>query len=116
MLKKFLFPCFAAILLASCNSTFQSMQADTNAKNVHIGMTEKEVVQIMGKHYEIVGAAANTRVIKYNTADVDYEYRFLFVNNRLESFSKERVPQSRPHVETIRHTSINASNVSCGGR
>lgn len=74
--------------LPSC-SLFDQMSVDRRVRKVEIGMTEKEVIRIMGRSYEIVGASGNMRIINY-PAPPDYEYRFRFVGGRLESFAKER--------------------------
>ncbi len=89
--------------LSSCTAYFEGIQVSDNVKKVEVGMTEREVVGIMGRDYEVVEVHGGTRVIAYWQTASDgtpvTEYRFHFRDGRLQSFSKE---DGRRHHPTHR--------------
>ncbi len=106
-MKKIFLICFAALVLSSCASLVDAMQVDDRVKKVEVGMTEREVIGIMGRSYELVGADGDMRVIAYGADWVDgettSEYRFHFRNGRLRSFNKEHLDHGRPHRPDPQH-------------
>ena len=101
-MKKIFLLCFAAAVLSSCAALVDAMQADDRVKRVEVGMTEREVIGIMGGSYQVVGADGDMRVIAYGTdlaegGSATAEYRFYFRGGRLQSFEKERINQHQPH-------------------
>lgn len=96
-MKKAILICLAALAIASC-ATPASTTASYNARKVEIGMTEREVIRIMGRDYDVVAARANTRTLVWgynndrNTRSS--EYRMVFVDGKLHSFRNEQVKRS----------------------
>jgi hypothetical protein len=95
-MKKAFFILFAAVALSSCAGLFYT--TSERVKSVQIGMSEQEVIEIMGRHHDVVGATATTRTLGwgvYNDGERVAEYRFVFVDGRLESFNKEFIYRPR---------------------
>lgn len=90
MMKRLLLLFFAALALSGC---YAFHTAADKVKEVEIGMTEKQVIGIMGKDYAVDSAWDNTRVISYAVFNTDWIYKFYFVNNRLESFERIHIPK-----------------------
>lgn len=63
------------------------MSADGNARALQIGMTQGQVVDIMGNHYEVVGANEESVVWGYKSAD-DGIYKLCFVKGKLTEWNK----------------------------
>jgi hypothetical protein len=95
-MKKTIFILLAAVALSSCAELFYI--TSERIKNVQIGMSEDEVVRIMGRNYDVVGATATTRTLGYGVYDDGdrvAEYRLVFVNGVLDSFNKEFIYRPR---------------------
>lgn len=92
-MRKILLLLIMTATLSACVSIF--LTTTDKVKNVQTGMTEKQVIGIMGGDYTLEGAHGNTRIISYPVHNTDWLYRFYFVDNRLESF--ERIQIYRPH-------------------
>lgn len=63
------------------------MNADSNVRNLKIGMTQEQVIDIMGSHYEVVGANEEAIVWGYRSA-YDGIYKLRFVNSKLTEWNK----------------------------
>lgn len=76
------------------------MSADSNMKKLEIGMTKKQVVNIMGDTYKIFGAVEEhgvvTESIGYETTDANWMYVLNFVNGKLKSWQREWVGRPYP--------------------
>lgn len=100
-MKRILLILLAVITLSSCSGTYKLTRTDENVKKVKIGMTEQQVVRIMGKKYILVTAVASHKVIQYPSSQDSYGYKFHFEDKKLESFTRECVDNhNRHHHET----------------
>lgn len=90
--------CTILLILAftSCGSS-SLMQ---KSKAIELGMSRKEVTDIMGNGYKILAARVtpegNLETIRYNPI-LEYSYVFSFLDNRLVEWFQE-IPPTRPHV------------------
>lgn len=88
MLKQLFTIALTGLLLTSCASIQTAMYADQNMKKVNVGMTREQVVSIMGKGYQPLGARGNEVTLGYQNAEGG-TYVLLFVDNRLYEWTKE---------------------------
>ncbi len=87
----------SAAILCSCAELY--LTAGDRIKNVVIGMSEQEVIGIMGKYYDVVGANADTKTLAWGMLSDGKrvsEYRLLFVDGKLHSYHKEHLGD--PHI------------------
>lgn len=80
------------------------MYADNNIRKVNIGMNKDEVIKIMGKNYEVIGARENNITLGYKSIS-DGIYKLYFEDNKLKEWDKEWLP-------TYHHTNSSTSNTS----
>jgi len=64
------------------------LYADANMRKVAIGMTEKEVISVMGNKYELISGNKQETVWAYQTVN-EARYMLYFVNGRLAEWEKE---------------------------
>lgn len=87
MAKKLLLLITFSMLLFSC-STYNSMKnADKNIRNISIGMSQQQIVSIMGDQYEVVEAKDNVIVWGYKAFDEGI-YKLRFVDGKLLGWNK----------------------------
>ncbi|MCD7972763.1 MAG: outer membrane protein assembly factor BamE [Candidatus Azobacteroides sp.] len=83
-MKKFLFMLFAAATLTACGSAYNSA-----LKQIELGMTQQEVVSLMGNNYtQVPSANAGDSTIEYVDRYKNHWY-FVFDDNRLVKWYKE---------------------------
>lgn len=80
------------LLMTSCMSTINLWNADSNMRKIEIGMTKSEVVAIMGKTYEVVGASqeqdGTVEMIGYPSSQTEI-YVLYFLDGILQRWQKE---------------------------
>lgn len=87
MAKKLLLLITFSMLLFSC-STYNSMKnADKNIRDISLGMSQQQIVSIMGDQYEVVEAKDNIIVWGYKSFD-DGIYKLRFTDGKLSEWSK----------------------------
>ncbi len=87
MAKKLLLLISFSILLFSC-STYNSMKnADKNIRNISLGMSQQQIISIMGDEYEVVEAKDNITVWGYKSFDEGI-YKLRFINGKLSEWNK----------------------------
>lgn len=87
MTKKLLLFITFSMLLFSC-STYNSMKnADKNIRDISLGMSQQQIVSIMGDQYEVVEAKDNIIVWGYKSFD-DGIYKLRFTDGKLSEWSK----------------------------
>jgi hypothetical protein len=104
-MKKIIVLCFAAVALASCASVGKYLSIEKNIRKVEIGMTEREVVAIVGNHYEVGGMARNMKTLMYDYQMDDgsrKQYLFTFVDGKLQSY-ETRFLTSNVHDHSHSH-------------
>jgi len=88
MVKRIFIPFLLALLLTSCGSTKSMWHADSNMRKVSIGMTKKQVLSVMGEHYEPLAATKDKKSIGYRVAANEI-YILNFENDILVEWHKE---------------------------
>ncbi|MCC8188698.1 MAG: hypothetical protein LIP08_14685 [Bacteroides sp.] len=88
MLRKTIPLLTLVLLLTSCAMYTSMMNADKNIRKLSIGMTEKEVIGVMGKEYEVISANSRNTVWGYKSYD-DSIYMLYFEKGRLVEWEKE---------------------------
>ena len=83
-MKKLLFTLFIAVALTACGTAY-----NTQLKQVELGMTQEQIVSLMGDKYTIVEQRDyNNQTIEYVDRYKNHWY-FLFVDGRLYKWHKE---------------------------
>lgn len=85
---------FLTLLFTSCGASSTMINADSNMRKVQIGMSKEQVIEIVGKHYEVIAATEYLEVIGYKSS-VDEIYLLRFENNLLVEWHKEWLRQER---------------------
>lgn len=85
----FLFTC----LISSCATNYIVWNAHRKIKNVEIGMTKDQVIQIMGEKYMITSSSKDEQgnrieVLGYKS-DTYEEYKLKFINDKLIEWERE---------------------------
>lgn len=75
-------------MITSCSSYRGMMGADSNIKKVNLGMTQQEVIAIMGDTYEIISTKEGTSTLGYKSSDNGI-YKLLFIDGKLKEWNKE---------------------------
>jgi hypothetical protein len=83
-MKKLFFTLFIAVTLAACGSVY-----NTQLKQVELGMTQRELVFLMGDKYSVVDQRNNgDQVLEYVDKYKNHWF-FVFVNGQLNKWYKE---------------------------
>ncbi len=83
-MKKLLFTLFIAVALTACGTAY-----NTQLKQVELGMTQEQIVSLMGEKYTIVEQRDyNNQTIEYVDRYKNHWY-FQFVDGRLYKWHKE---------------------------
>lgn len=85
---------FLVLLFSSCGASSTMINADSNMRKVKIGMSKEQVIEIVGKHYEVIAAAKGRETIGYRPS-VDEIYMLEFEGNKLIEWHKEWLRQER---------------------
>lgn len=100
MLRKTIPLLILVLLLTSCSTYSSMMNADKNIRKLNIGMTEKEVIGVMGKEYEVTSANSTHTVWVCRSYDESI-YKLYFEKGRLVEWEKEwlkvYLTPPRPH-------------------
>lgn len=82
---------FILLIIAMCSCRHLSFTANSNIKNISLGMTKEQVVDIMGKHYKPIEAFETpegfNEAIGYDAAHNEV-YKLHFLNNKLKSWER----------------------------
>lgn len=103
-MKKLVLFIFLSIFIFSCSSYKDAMSANSNIKKIELGMSQNEVIHIMGKSYHRMGAVkdpngVNVEILGYPTVEAIYMLRF--ENGVLVEFHKDlTLPTDRALRET----------------
>src|SRR5690554_5804286 len=94
-LKNSLLIALIACLMSSCATNYVIWNAHEKIKNVQIGMTKDQVVQIMGEKYMITSSSIDEQgnhieVLGYKS-DTYEEYKLKFINDKLIEWERERI-------------------------
>lgn len=83
-MKKLLFTLFTAIVLTSCGTAY-----NTQLKQVELGMTQDQIVNLMGDKYTVVDSRSRgNETIVYKDRYKNYWY-FVFSDGNLTKWYKE---------------------------
>lgn len=83
-MKKIFFACLVAFILAACGPVY-----NTQLKQVELGMTQREIVSLMGDKYSVVDQRNNgDQTLEYVDKFKNHWY-FVFVNGQLNKWYKE---------------------------
>lgn len=83
-MKKIFFACLVALTLAACGPVY-----NTQLKQVELGMTQREIVSLMGDKYSVVDQRSNgDQTLEYVDKFKNHWY-FVFVNGQLNKWYKE---------------------------
>lgn len=85
MNKKLFLMLLLSAMLSSCVSLFYT--TDKNIRKLELGMTEEEVIQVMGKSYEIIARTEDSFTLGYKSASDEY-YRLKFAYDQLVEWDK----------------------------
>ena len=77
---------FLIAVMSSC-STYSIHNTDKNIKGLNIGMTQDQIISVMGKDYNVLEATNEFVVWGYKSLD-DGIYRLTFVDGRLTEWKK----------------------------
>lgn len=97
------------IFLFGCSSyNMISYNANQNMRNINLGMSKNQVIDIMGKYYIVSSASKdnqeNIKEILAYKSDVNEEYKLVFINDKLTEwnrvFTNCREHGYKPVVET----------------
>lgn len=86
---------FVVFTLSACGSIKDAWNADSNIKKVELGMTKRQVVDIMGTSYDAIGARRSYRgraveSIGYAITQTDM-YIFNFEDGKLVEWYKDKI-------------------------
>lgn len=97
-MKRFLTICIIStslLFIIGCKSMNNAQKADSNMKRIELGMSKKQVINIMGDTYKALATREDGGVIYeaigYDTYDVNWMYVLSFVNGKLKSWQREWV-------------------------
>lgn len=83
-MRKLLFALFVAVALTACGTAY-----NTQLKQVELGMTQEQIVSLMGDKYTVVDQKDyNNQTIEYVDRYKNHWY-FQFVDNRLYKWYKQ---------------------------
>lgn len=82
-MKKIFFTLFAAIMLTACGTAY-----NTQLKQVELGMTQQQIVSLMGNKYAVVDQKNNGSTIEYTDRYKNHWF-FEFENDKLVKWYKE---------------------------
>lgn len=83
-MKKIFFACLVAFTLSACGPVY-----NTQLKQVKLGMTQREIVSLMGDKYSVVNQRSNgDQTLEYVDKFKNHWY-FVFVNGQLNKWYKE---------------------------
>lgn len=83
-MKKLFIALFIAVTLAACGSAY-----NTQLKQVELGMTQNEIVSLMGDKYNVIDQKNNgDQTIEYVDRYKNHWF-FVFVNGQLNKWYKE---------------------------
>lgn len=83
-MKKIFFACLVAFTLSACGPVY-----NTQLKQVELGMTQREIVSLMGDKYSVVDQRSNgDQTLEYVDKFKNHWY-FVFVNGQLNKWYKE---------------------------
>lgn len=83
-MKKLFFALFIAVTLAACGPVY-----NTQLKQVELGMTQREIVSLMGEKYSVVDQKSNgDQTLEYVDKYKNHWF-FVFVNGQLNKWYKE---------------------------
>lgn len=83
-MKKIFFAFLVAFTLAACRPVY-----NTQLKQVELGMTQREIVSLMGDKYSVVDQRSNgDQTLEYVDKFKNHWY-FVFVNGQLNKWYKE---------------------------
>lgn len=91
MIRKLIFVTLVLFTLSSCSILFPTL--DKKVGNLELGMSKKEVLNVVGKSYELVGASmtpegtAETILLKDKKSS---NYVLSFLENKLVSIKRDR--------------------------
>ena len=101
MIKKILLTLTLVGTLISCAPTSppnykgiatSMMNTHNSIKEISLGMTQEQVISIMGEHYEIISSKENIVVLGYKSYDNGI-YKLYFVDGKLSEWVKEWLPE-----------------------
>lgn len=88
------------LLFTSCATTMSMVNADNKIKKVKVGMTQEEVIQIMGNSYQIIGSKQGQAILGYEAIG-DSIYKLVFIDGILIEWTKEWLPRQDIHKHHI---------------
>lgn len=83
---------FLAILtcvMVACSASKSLMDMDNDIKKISVGMSKKKVISILGNDYEVISFKERTSTLRYKSPNHGI-YRLVFVDDRLNEWSKDR--------------------------
>ena len=96
-MKKILTGLLLFLLFSACGTLNNTSD---RAKKLELGMTKKEVINIMGKGYRIVSASQTPEgaleTLRYESS-VDYDYMINLLNGKLVEWYEERPHPQHQH-------------------
>lgn len=95
-LKTILTVILSLLIFTSCATMISSLNADKRMKDVRIGMTQDEVIQIMGNSYQVIGSKQNEVILGYEIISESI-YRLVFIDGVLTEWTKEWLPKQDSH-------------------
>lgn len=79
----------------------ETMQVDSNIKKIELGMSKQQVISIMGKHYQAVGAYAlpegSVEILAYSNHE-NAVYNIHVLNDKVIRWEYEPVRTSPIHI------------------
>lgn len=98
-INKGIYAIILAITLTACGYVKDVWNMDSNVRKIELGMSKKQVISIMGKYYEIVGARkteyGNVETIRYsysNANNIRTSYLLSFEDGKLVEWFQEKLP------------------------
>ncbi|MGI6049102.1 MAG: hypothetical protein ACOYEG_14030 [Petrimonas sp.] len=93
-MRKLIGVLFMTVMLSSCGTFVNITRA--KMEKLELGMTKKEVVNILGRGYKIaekrIDSGKEIEVLSYQDSPQEY-YFFLFENNSLQEWYRELIPK-----------------------
>ncbi len=88
------------VLLTSCVSQFNALSVDANMRQVELGMSQSEVISIMGKSYQVIVQDQENCIWGYSNYGEDAIYKLRFEDGILKGWEKVWLKR----IETPSHT------------
>ncbi|MDQ0967694.1 hypothetical protein QFZ20_003097 [Flavobacterium sp. W4I14] len=94
-MRKFFLAILTCVMVA-CSASKSLMDMDNGIKKISIGMSKKKVISILGNDYEVISSKERTSTLGYKNPNHGI-YRLVFVDDRLNEWSKDRLGYYRQH-------------------